>query len=71
MLVDKQLNTSQQCAWMAEKINPILACIRNSMALSTREVMVPLYSVVVRLHPNLIYREVSVPTAGRLELNGL
>ena len=48
--MDGKLDMSQQCALTAQKDNCILGCIKSSMARRLREVILPLYSALVRPH---------------------
>ena len=50
VLVVKTLNTSQQCVPGAWKTNDILGCIRRGVVSGDSEVIVPLYSALMRPH---------------------
>jgi len=50
VMVDEKLDRSHQCALAAQKANHILGCIKSSMASRLREVILPLWSTLVRPH---------------------
>ncbi|PKU35296.1 hypothetical protein llap_14400 [Limosa lapponica baueri] len=50
VLVDEKVNMSRQCMLAAQKVNRILGCLKSSVASKSREVILPLYCVLVRPH---------------------
>ncbi|GAB0203598.1 mitochondrial enolase superfamily member 1 [Grus japonensis] len=65
VLIDEKLNMSRQCALAAQKANRVLDCIKRSVTNRSREVILPLYSTLVRPPPGVLCPALGTPVQER------
>ncbi|GAB0186755.1 mitochondrial enolase superfamily member 1 [Grus japonensis] len=61
ILIDEKLNMSWQCALAAQKANCVLGCIQRGVTSGSREVILPLYSALVRPPPGVLRPALGAP----------
>jgi len=55
--IDERFNVNRQCAFAAQKANCVLGCIKRNVTSRLEEVILPLYSALVKLHLNITIDE--------------
>ncbi|GAB0176136.1 mitochondrial enolase superfamily member 1 [Grus japonensis] len=65
VLIDEKLNMSQQWALAAQKANHVLGCIKRDVTSRSREVILPLYSTLVRPPPGVLRPALGGPVQER------
>ena len=62
VLIDVRFNMSWQWELTAQKANHILGCIKRNVTNISREVILPLYSVLMRTPPGVLHPVLGHPT---------
>ncbi|GAB0189327.1 mitochondrial enolase superfamily member 1 [Grus japonensis] len=65
VLIDEKLNMSPQCALAAQKANRVLGSIKRGVTSRSREVILPLYSALVRPPPGVLPPALGAPVQER------